>query len=79
MRHNMTRKEEQDILHWLEENPEFKEDASIMSDKRLLEEGRSIQGKNVTLRNRFFDHLIGGHQAHKAGRESMNIQICGKH
>eukprot|EP00972_Heterocapsa_arctica_P094471 13932548-Heterocapsa_arctica.AAC.1 len=47
MRHNMTRKEEQDILHWLDENPEFKEDASRMYDKRLLEEGRPRGGKNV--------------------------------
>eukprot|EP00972_Heterocapsa_arctica_P053942 7945427-Heterocapsa_arctica.AAC.1 len=79
MRHDMTRKEEQDILQWFEENPEFKEDASIMYDKKLLEEGRPIGGKNVTLGSHIFDNLIGGHQARNAGRDFMNVQICGKH
>eukprot|EP00972_Heterocapsa_arctica_P019968 2947215-Heterocapsa_arctica.AAC.1 len=36
MRNNMTKKEEQDILQWFEENPEFKEDASRYYDKELL-------------------------------------------
>eukprot|EP00972_Heterocapsa_arctica_P115965 16450670-Heterocapsa_arctica.AAC.1 len=55
MRHNMTIREEEDILHWLEENPEFKEHASIRYDKKLLEEGRPIGGNNVTLGSRIFD------------------------
>eukprot|EP00972_Heterocapsa_arctica_P050207 7384279-Heterocapsa_arctica.AAC.1 len=46
MRNNMTMKEEQDILHCFEENPEYKEDASRYYDKALLEEGRPIGGKN---------------------------------
>eukprot|EP00972_Heterocapsa_arctica_P113390 16436883-Heterocapsa_arctica.AAC.1 len=51
MRHNMTKKEEEEILWWLEENPEMKEDASNNFDKDLLTEGRPIKRENVTLGN----------------------------
>eukprot|EP00972_Heterocapsa_arctica_P002158 310027-Heterocapsa_arctica.AAC.1 len=75
----MTKKEEEDILQWFEENPECKEDASRYYDKELQVEGRSIKRKNVTLGNHIFDNPIGGHQAMKVGRDQMNLQICGKH
>ncbi len=59
MRHNMSKKEEEDVLQWLEENQEMKEDASEYFEKELLAEGRSIARKNIALGNQVFDNLIG--------------------
>eukprot|EP00972_Heterocapsa_arctica_P002270 328114-Heterocapsa_arctica.AAC.1 len=63
MRHNMTKREEEDVLQWVEENPEKKEDASKDFKKELLTEGRTIACKNITLGNQIFDNLIGAPQA----------------
>eukprot|EP00972_Heterocapsa_arctica_P038778 5714852-Heterocapsa_arctica.AAC.1 len=75
----MTKKEEQDVLQWFEENPEFKEDASRYYDKELLGEGLIIKRNNMALGSVIFDNLIGGHQAMRNRQHYINLLTCAKH
>eukprot|EP00972_Heterocapsa_arctica_P004061 603149-Heterocapsa_arctica.AAC.1 len=75
----MSKKEEEDVLQWLEENPEMKEDASKDFKKELLAEGRNIARNNITLGNQIFDKLIGAPQAVKTNRNHIDLLTFAKH
>eukprot|EP00972_Heterocapsa_arctica_P003832 570870-Heterocapsa_arctica.AAC.1 len=75
----MTKQEEADVLHWLENNPEMKEAAKADYDKALLTETRKIVNKNLHLGVMIFDNLIGGPNAQRHNRTYINLEAYSKH
>eukprot|EP00972_Heterocapsa_arctica_P064672 9542641-Heterocapsa_arctica.AAC.1 len=78
-KNNMSMREEYEIGQWLDENPEMKADAHKEYDKKLLEGGRPIARKNVTLGNQAFDNLIGAHMAVRTNKSHIDLGTCAKH